>query len=372
MSITKKIKVMHVAECIGGVDKYLHSLIKYMDHDKFENVVVLSQLYNAKDYEDLADYVEVLHMTHGMGPKTLVSAIDIRKLIKKYNPDIVYAHSSIAGAITRMASIGLKSKCIYNPHGWSFNMQSKKWAIFIALEKVMAHFCDVIICISDAEKRSALDKKICNEKKLHVIFNGIETDRVPVKTRKELGIPEDAFVVGMVGRICKQKAPDTFIKMAKIIKDAYFVIVGDVLEGKNEERKEIENLAAKYGIKLFITGWVENAIDYIEEFDVACLFSRWEGFGLVLPEYMLCRKPIVASRVDAIQDIIQDGKNGLLVDVDDYQSAAKAVMKIKKDRKLRETLVRNGVKDVYEKYDARRVSEEHGEMFINLVKRGIG
>lgn len=372
MSDTNKIRIMHVAECIGGVDKYLRFLLRHTNRERYENIVVLSQLYRVEDYVGLADHIEVLQMKHGMDPQNLIVAKRIRKLIKQYNPNIVYAHSSVAGAVARLAVIGLKPKCVYNPHGWSFNMQSKRQWIFVWLEKIMSHFCDKIICISDAEKKSALDKKICSEQKIRVILSGIETDLAPAKTREELGISQDAFVIGMVGRICKQKAPDTFIKMASIVNslcpDTYCVIVGDVLEGKIKERKEIENLAAECGVKLHLTGWVENAIDYIGTFDVACLLSRWEGFGLVLPEYMLCGKPIVASRVDAIPYLIKDGYNGLLVDVDDYQGAAKAVMAIKQNKELRERLSRNGLKEVHEKYDAKRMAEEHCKIFDDLTK----
>lgn len=366
MCNNKKIKIVHVAECIGGVDKYLHSLIKYMDHDKFNNVVILSQLYKKEEYEGLADFVEKVNMIHGMRFETIISAKDIRKIIKKHDPDVVYAHSSIAGVVTRLACIGLKCKVIYNPHGWSFNMQSKKQNVFIWLERLMAYFCDAIICISEAEKKSAIDKKICKENKLHIIYNGIEINRKPEKTRTELGIPEDIYIVGMVGRICKQKAPDTFIKMAKYLRDVYLVIVGDILEGSNEERKEIEDLAIKYGVQLKITGWVNNPLDYIGVFDVACLLSRWEGFGLVLPEYMLCGKPIVATNVDAIPYIIENGKNGLLVDIDDSKGAAEAVLKIRNNKELQEKLVNNGKKEVLTKYDVRRVSKET-ENFLNKL-----
>lgn len=172
---------------------------------------------------------------------------------------MVYAHSSIAGAITRMSCIGLNVKVVYNPHGWSFNMESRKESTFIALEKIMAHFCDAIICIPEAEKVSALREKICKEDKLHVIENGIDVEEYRTK-EVALPIPEDALVVGMVGRICKQKAPDVFIKMAgevhKEIKNSFFIIVGDVLEGREEERKEIEDLAKECGVDLLITGWV--------------------------------------------------------------------------------------------------------------------
>lgn len=370
MNITNRIKVMHVAECIGGVDRYLHSLLKYIDHDKLENIMVLSKLYENKGYEDLADKVEIIDIPHGMGFKTIASAVDIRKLIKKHNPDVVYAHSSIAGAVTRLACIGLDCKVIYNPHGWSFNIQSGKKNIFIALEKLMAPFCDAIICISEAEKQSALDKKICEENKLHVIYNGIDLEEYKeiTATRKDLNIPEDAFVVGMVGRISQQKAPDVFVRMAaevaKKIDNTYFIIVGDVVEGEAKEKADIKRLAEELGIKLRITDWVDNPLDYVKQFDVACLLSRWEGFGLAIPEYMLCEKPIVATRVDAIPYLIKDGVNGLLVDVDDYKAAAEVVLKCR-DFELRDRIVASGIKSVHERFNVRRVARE----LVDLLKR---
>lgn len=372
MNITNRIKIMHVAECIGGVDRYLYSLLKYMDYDKFENIMVLSKLYEGKGYEELADRVEIIDISHGMGAKTIASAVDIRKLIKKHNPDVVYAHSSVAGAVTRLACIGLDCKVIYNPHGWSFNMQSGKKTVFVALEKLMAPFCDAIICISEAEKQSALDKKICKEDKLHVIYNGIDLEEYKeiTATRKDMSIPEDAFVVGMVGRISKQKAPDVFVKMAaevaKNVENTYFIIVGDVVEGEARERKEIEDLAQKLGVRLYITGWIDNPLDYVKQFDVACLLSRWEGFGLAIPEYMLCGKPIVATSVDAIPYLIEDGVNGLLVDVDDYKAAAEAVMKCRDD-KLKKEIVTNGIKTVHERFDARRVAYQGQLVFEGLI-----
>lgn len=364
-------RVLHVAECIGGVDRYLRCLLKYMNHDNFENIMVLSKLYEGKGYEQLADHVEILDIPHGMGAKTLLSAIEIRKIVKKYNPDVVFAHSSIAGAVTRLACIGLKCKVIYNPHGWSFNMQGKKQLIFVALEKLMALFCDAIVCISEAEKKSALERRICRKDKLHVIYNGIDFEEYKDShaTRVELEIPEDAFVVGMVGRIAKQKAPDVFVKMAvevsKKIDNAFFVIVGDIVEGDIEEKEYIEQLAKQGGIRLKITGWVDNPLDFVKHFDVACLLSRWEGFGLAIPEYMLCEKPIVATRVDAIPYLIKDGYNGLLVDVENYADASKKVVSLK-DTELKNRLVANGLKVLKQKFDAKRMVTELSELLEEI------
>lgn len=361
-------KVIHVAECSGGVDRYLRSLLKY---STCENIMILSQKYKKEDYEGLADHVEIMHMTRGITSKAIGEACKLRKRIKYYHPDVVYAHSSIAGAITRMACVGLGVNVIYNPHGWSFNMESQKKIFFIMLEKIMAHFCDAIVCISEAEKVSALREKICRDEKLYVIENGIDVEEYK-KEEVDISIPQDAFVVGMVSRICKQKAPDVFVKMAgevqKKVKNSFFVLVGDVVEGAEEERKEIENLAAELDVKLLITGWVNNPLSYAARFDVACLLSRWEGFGLAIPEYMLVGAPVVATKVDAIPYLITDGETGMLVEKDDWKAAAEKVIKLAEDGELRNRLIDNGMKTARNRFDVRRVSKECEELYSRMME----
>lgn len=369
--MNNKIRILHVAQAAGGVDRYIRMLLKYLDKEKFENILVCSQDFHEEDYRDLVDSFEQVEMTRAIGSSDLKAIKEVRALIKKYNPDIVYAHSSKAGAITRVADIGLKNHCIYNPHGWAFNMRcsAKKKAMYTAIEKIAAPFCDKIICISDAEKQSALDKKICKEDKLQVIFNGVDIEAYENEVhgavkRKDLNIPEDAFVVGMVGRISPQKAPDVFVKMAKHVKDevpnAHFIIVGNGNQ-EDEIRKYAED--NDFSNSLHITGWVDNPMSYVELFDVACLLSRWEGFGLALPEYMMAGKPIVASRVDAIPNIIRNGENGLLVEVDDDIGTSKAVLRILREDGLRKKIVAQGLEDVHNRFNARRVSEEHSKLF---------
>ena len=310
-------------------------------------------------------------MNRAIGASDLNSIREVRRLIKKYNPDIVYAHSSKAGAIARVADIGLKNYCVYNPHGWAFNMRcsDKKRMMYTAIEKIAAPFCEKIICISDAEKQSALEKKICREDKLQVIFNGVDIESYEcgehgkVK-RADLDIPEDAFVIGMVGRISPQKAPEVFVKMAKLVKDeipnAHFIIVGN-----GNQEVEIRKYTEDNGFSdsLHITGWVDEPMSYVELFDVACLLSRWEGFGLALPEYMMAGKPIVASRVDAIPNIIRDGENGLLVKVDDPVGSYEAVLEIYQDDELKDKLEAQGYRDVKKRFNALRVAKEHERVF---------
>ena len=383
----RKICILHIAEAPGGVERYLVTLLTKLKQnysDVFEQILVCSEAYDREKFKDLVDEIEcVREMQNAIQPVRDLKAIQkVRKLIKKFQPDIVYCHSSKAGAIGRIANMGLKNGqgkhvyCIYNAHGWAFNMKGtspKKLFAYVLIEKMLAPLADCIVCISEFEKKSALDHGICykNTAKLKVIYNGIdftEYNSVHIIDRNQLGIPSDAFVVGTTGRLAKQKAPDVFVKAAaeikKIIDNAYFVIVGDgaLLE-------ETEELIHELGLEnsFLITGWVNNPLDYIGNFDVAMLLSRWEGFGLVLPEYMITGKPIVATKVDAIPELIQDEVNGLLVDMDDFNGAADSVIRLKEDLELRSRLIENGKRIVRERFDVERVGREHSELFRGIT-----
>ena len=372
----KKIRVLHVAEAAGGVERYLETLFKY-SKDQVENILVCSQNYDYKKFKTLADGVIVLRMAHDIEPSSDIKVErTLRRIIKQLKPDIVYAHSSKAGAFARIADLGLNNKVIYNPHGWAFNMQqsAKKKEMYKWVEKIFAHFCDKIVCISDAERESALREKICKPSKLQVIYNGIdleEIEKAASMSKAQLGIPEDTFVVGMVGRLSKQKAPDTFVKAAKLIKEkipnAFFLMVGD-----GELRGQIEGLINQYdlGSSFLITGWVDNPTAYMKIMDIGMLLSRWEGFGLVLPEYMACGVPIVATNVDAIPNIIKDGVNGMLVNKDDYDDAANKIWKLYMDINRREKIIRSGSLDAQTRFNSSRVLSETEEMYCTFKKNG--
>ena len=387
--MAKKVRVLHIAEAPGGVERYLVALLTKLKQnysDQLEHILVCSDSFDAGKFEEIVSKVEhVGDMHHAISARfDIRSIMMVRSLIKKYKPDVVYCHSSKAGAIGRMANVGLRNRygernaCLYNAHGWAFNMKGASKSLirsYVMIEKMLAPITDSIVCISEFEKNTALAHGICDASKLNVIYNGIDLDEenmahtLPPDMQ---GIPEDAFVVGMVGRLATQKAPDIFVKAASVIKkripEAFFVIVGDGLN-----RNDTERLVREYGLmnSFLITGWVDDPFNYICNFDVAMLMSRWEGFGLVLPEYMLTRKPIVAANVDAIPEIIQDGYNGLLVEREDFYGAAEAVIKLRDNEELRSYLVGNGLKVVKERFNVERTAREHRDLFLRLAGREV-
>lgn len=368
--------ILHIAEAPGGVERYLVTLLtKMKNYPEIEHILVCSTTFDKEKFRDLVKSVTVVDSMHNaISVADLKAVFQVRKAIKYYKPDIVYCHSSKAGAIGRIADLGIKNKLIYNAHGWSFNIKGvnpKKIKLYEIVEKTLAPMTDKIVCISEYERKSALEHGISKEDKLVVINNGIDFDEykgLHPKSKEELGIPEDAFVVGTIGRLTIQKAPDVFVKMAKVVKEkipeTYFMMVGDDI-GDGHFRGEIEKQINDAGLDACfkITGWVDNPLDYMGVFDTATLLSRWEGFGLVLPEYMLMGKPIVATKADAIPYVVGDA--GLLVDIDDYKQIAESVIKFYYDDKLRSQVIERE-KERVNLFDAQRTGMEHYSLLKSL------
>lgn len=365
--------ILHLTQAAGGVEVYLDLLLKNSNKKKYRNILVASSNYSAEACKDLADEFITFEIARSVNPITALNELRLfRKILKEKNPDILYCHSTFAGFIGRLVAIGTKVKVIYNPHGWSFNMKVNliQRLVFTAIERFLAHFTDKIICISDFEKKSALKFHIAPEQKMVTIFNGVDTKGIEEKTkvaRNIDGVPEDAYVVGMIGRISSQKAPDTFVNMAALIKkaipNAFFIIVGD---GRLREQiqKQIDSLNLTNSF--LITGWIKDTQTYLSRFNVGVLLSRWEGFGLAAVEYMAAKKPIVCTYADALPDLVENNNNGLLVNIDDYKAAADAVIKIYKDKTLSDKLAENAYTTAQNRFDISRVLIETDKLITEI------
>ena len=119
-----KPSILHIAECAGGVERYLQMLMPRLEKRNFRQYFICSQNYDQRKYQDVIDGVEQIDMAQTFSPFQIISKVlSIRKIIKRLRPDVVYCHSSFAGGLGRMAVIGLSCKVVYNPHGWAFNMR---------------------------------------------------------------------------------------------------------------------------------------------------------------------------------------------------------------------------------------------------------
>lgn len=243
--------------------------------------------------------------------------------------------------------------------------------IYLIIEKFLSSITDKIVCISESEKQSAIQKKVTKLDKLELIPNGIDIEAVQraiPKSKKELGIEDNTFVVGMIGRLSRQKAPDIFIRSAKLIHEkipnSAYIIVGD-----GEEAESTIKYAQKNNLKLILTGWTDEPYSYLKIFDLAILLSRWEGFGLAIIEYMAAKKNIIATNVDAIPTLIDNGIDGLLVNPDSPKEVLDKVMYLRNHPIEAELMKKQALDKVIKNYDINRVVNQHIEMFTELLNQ---
>ena len=370
-----KKKIVHIAQSAGGVAEYLYMLLKNSNNNNYENILIVS-----KDYENQIDRfktyvsnINIVPMTREIEIKKDVKAIlKVRKLLKQIKPDIVYLHSSKAGAIGRIAlAFNFRIPVLYNAHGWYFNatISKKKKKFFALIEKMLTLKTKMIINISKSEYDSAIKNKIAPEKKMCIIENGIDFDKFKdnnkyrKETREKYNIKDEEIVIGVVGRLSEQKDPMTMIKAFKLVNDVKsntkLMYVGS---GNLEE--DVKGYAKEAGIldKIIITGWVSNVEEYIPAFDIAVLPSKWEGFGLVLIEYMACDKPIVASDIGGIPDIIKDKENGLLCKCNDYKDLSEKLLYLINNNEIAYRMIENNI-DYRKKYDIKLVVKKYEELF---------
>ena len=363
----------------GGVLEYLYMFLNNFRDENYENILIVSQDYEERleKFSNIVKEIHIVPMTRDIKLwQDLATTFKVRKLLKNIKPDILYLHSSKAGAYGRIAMLfNHKTKILYNAHGWYFNaaISSKKKKVIALIEKILAIKTDKIINISKSEYDSALTYKIAPKKKMCIIENGIDfkkfegCEKYRLETRKKYNINDNEIVIGVVGRMSEQKDPVTTIKAFNELytkkKNIRLMYVGS-----GELEDEVMEYAKKNNLQklVTITGWVNNAEEYIPAFDIAILPSKWEGFGLALIEYMACNKPIVASNVGGITDIIKDNINGLIFEAQENKELAEKIEILINDKELLEKIIKENKKN-RDKYDIKHLIERHEKLFQELI-----
>ena len=371
--------IVHIAQSAGGVKEYLYMLLKNMN-PKYINILILSEEYKKyqKEFEKVSQDIYYVPMTRDVSiVKDIKAIINVKKILKNIHPNIVYCHSSKAGAIGRIALLlNRKIKVIYNAHGWYFNAEipKVKKKIFAFIERMLAKKSNIIINISESELESALNYKIAKKEKMLIIKNCIDFEKYKIDlkqariiSRKQYNIEDNEILIGTVGRIAEQKNPLLMYRAFKKINEKYpntkLIYVGDG-NLKEELLKNVQN--DNLTDKVIITGWVEKTQNVIPAIDIAVLPSKWEGFGLVLIEYMLCDKAIVASATGGILDIIKDDENGLLFKNDDENSLYEKIELLIEKEEIGRKMIENN-KSYRNIYEIEKLEKEHEKIFEELT-----
>jgi glycosyltransferase involved in cell wall biosynthesis len=206
------------------------------------------------------------------------------------------------------------------PHGlWMYS----------ALERMARPLTDVFVAVAPTVARDAIQARIATPGRTDVAASAVDLDAIPFdrdpSVRAELGIPPGDHVVGMVGRLDAQKAPLDFIRMAARVAElrpgTRFVVTGD-----GELEADVRNLAQSLGVAVSFTGFRHDAPRVASAFDVFVVSSLYEGVGRSVTEAMASGRPVVATAVDGVVDVVTHGATGLLAAPRDPEGLAACVV----------------------------------------------
>jgi glycosyltransferase involved in cell wall biosynthesis len=272
-------------------------------------------------------------------------------IIKKNAYQIVHTHSSKAGILGRWAAwFAGCPVIIHTVHGWGFHDYQRPWLrnIYILLERLTLKITTKLIAVTRKDIEKGVGAGIGKNQNYTLIRSGIELDRfknpkrLAADVRSELGIPQDAKIVGTVTRLSPQKAPLIFLQIAALVLErepnTFFVMVGD-----GPLRDEIEIRARELGINghLILTGLRRDVPELLQLFDLFVLTSLWEGLPRVIPQAMAAGIPVIASMADGNAEIITNNENGLLVKPNNIEDSVDTILKTLNDAEKRKRLSEN-------------------------------
>ncbi|MBI2057502.1 MAG: glycosyltransferase family 4 protein [Candidatus Yanofskybacteria bacterium] len=351
---------------MGGAQRFLLNLTSRLNPDKYEILIAVGSDGNGEFLKSLSiekiNHVALPNLKRDISPWHDFRAIlEIKKLIKKFQPDTLFLNSSKAGFLGSLAATfspqpktnNQKLTTIYRIGGWSFNDPWPKWkkVLWVFLEKLSAGWKDCIILNNRHDFDQAKKLKIKPRKSLELIYNGIdlkkmeflESDRAKLEMLKKISarggnVFQAEYIIGTVANFYKPKGLEYLIEAIKFLSEetsAILIIVGD-----GREREYLESLIVKNDLrsKIFMIGALNDASQYLKAFDVFVLPSVKEGFPWSLLEAMAAKLPIVATSVGAVPEIIESGKNGLLIAPKNPKAIADSITTILSNDKLRQEL----------------------------------
>lgn len=353
----QKLKIVHIVEAFGG--GVYNMLVDLLNNtiDEMDITVIYAQRPQTpdnfkKDFDNRIKFIHSKFLTRSIGINDLKALNEIKKIIKEENPDIVHCHSSKAGIIGRLATNTKKTKTFYTPHGYSFLMQDSsklKRVLYKIMEKIGTMNSSTIIACSKGEYEESLKLT----KRATYVSNGVNLNNlkqyIPKKTKE---IDTKDLTIVTTGRVCYQKNPKLFNKIAISNPDIKFIWVG---------QGDLENELIAKNIEL--TGWKnrDELMQILNNSDIFILPSLWEGLPISLLEAMALKKPCVVSNVIGNRDVIQNGKNGFICN--NLEEFNLVIRKIQDNKYDLQQIANNAYKDIQETYNTNVMSKEYLKIY---------
>lgn len=303
--------------------------------------------------------------------RDLRAFVALVRLFRRRHFDVVHTHSAKAGCLGRLAA----SRCgvpliVHTYHGFPFHdFQGRlRRRSYIAIERALAGRTDVVLAIGTGVATEALRLRLARPAALRTIPPVVEGDSVPVtpasraEARARLGLPADAPVVGTVGRLDFQKAPEHFIAAIAGLSDHGAI---GVWIGSGPGRADAERAVREHGLghRFVFAGERDDVARLLPALDVFALSSRYEGLPCAVVEAMRAGLPVVATAVNSVPDLVVPGESGLLVPPGRPETLAVAIQGLLNDPDTAARLAGRGQELAGAAYDVGRLGRTLTEVY---------
>lgn len=385
--MNRPIRVMRIIARlnVGGPAIHVALLTHRLNPPDYESVLVAGRV--GEDEGDMSYYAESLGVTPRIIPELGRSLHPVRdlkviwqvyRLIREFKPDVVHTHTAKAGFVGRIAAwLAGVPVIVHTYHGHVFRgyFSPTMTRVFLMLERLTARMSNAVITLTEGLKGEIADEfKVTSREKIVVMGLGLDLGKFAMYPRKEgnfraaHGIPADAPLIGIVGRLVPVKNHGLFLEAAALVRhgvpDARFVIVGD-----GESRAEIEAKIAEHGLSdaVQITGWTRELAPVYSDLDVMALSSVNEGTPVTIIEALAAGCAVASTAVGGVPDLLEGGKLGALAESENAASLAGAMV---------EALRRSGDEAtralVVERYGVDRLVRDMDGLYRKLLQKRSG
>jgi glycosyltransferase involved in cell wall biosynthesis len=366
----RKIKVVHLVEelTIGGLEKILTTIVLNLNKKEYNvSVWCLREggFFADKLVKEGID-VKILHIFTSRNP---LSIFKLYRLLKSHKFDIIHTHAYSAGTIGRISAF-LAGVPVIISHNHSVYDYYNKYYHFV--EWLLSLITHRVICISAVVNRFANETQRINARKLITILNGIDdvcavTEKRSSDLKKELGIPINHSVIGTIAHLEEHKGHKYLLEAASLLlvsrKDISFLIVGEgTLKGKLKKLC----VGLKVEKNVIFAGELSDIPEILSLTDIFVLPSLREGLGLAILEAMVCGKPVIATNVGGIPEIVKNRVSGILVSPRDPEALFRAIDELLNNREMLETMGRNGKKMCSERFNSKTMLGKIEDLYDSL------
>ena len=378
--------VLLVTKSTGGVADYIRQLVHGLQGSRYTFTVICLSENGPKFAIELGQIEGVKAFSLKMNRYKVDPISDLGVLFalarhlrtEKY--DIIHAHASKPGFLTRFAAIGTATPVLYSPHCFAFHagVGHYKARIIAVLEDFAArYFTTRIVLVSDGERELARSYGIGKDTLFVTVFNGIDPEKYStsvekIEIKKSLNIPANAALVCSVGRLCEQKSPLDFVHMAAILhkrkRDIHFIWVGG-----GPLMEAAQALQTELGLNevLHFLGHRNDVKELLQASECFVLSSLWEGFATVLLEAMAAGTPVVATDILGNRDAIRSGVDGLLVPVKNPDALAQAVLEIVNNPELSLKFSNNARGRVVKEFNRQQMLDGLSSLYDSLTMESM-